>query len=126
VLRSDAGFGSDANVEHALTAHWQILTKGKGGKRPTAYAAQVAVEDWQALTHDRWIAAAANPPQFVQPTQHFVLSWLTPKGQHKFATLICSLMDWSVTDIVTAYDDRGRCETEIQADKRALLLERRR
>jgi len=45
VLRSDAGFGSDANVNHALHAEWQVLTKTKGGKRPQIFASQVAAED---------------------------------------------------------------------------------
>jgi hypothetical protein len=126
VLRSDAGFGSDANVNLVLNAQWQLLTKGKGGKRPLAYARQVTADQWQPLPHDRWIAPVADPPPYAQPTQHFVLAWLTSKGQLKYATLVCSLMAWSALEIITAYDDRGSCETEIQADKRALLLERRR
>ena len=44
LLRSDAGFGSDANVNHAPTAAWQVLGKGKGGRRPQAYAQQVAAD----------------------------------------------------------------------------------
>lgn len=126
VLRSDAGFGSDANADHALKAEWQLLAKGKGGKRPSAMARKVLATDWQTLAHERWIAPAPNPPIYVKPTQHFVLSWLTSSGQVKYSTLVCSLMDWTMSDIVAAYDDRGCCETEIQADKRGLLLERRR
>jgi hypothetical protein len=126
VLRSDAGFGSDANTNHALKAEWQLLAKGKGGKRPTAMARKVSATAWQALDHERWIAPAPDPPTYVKPTQHFVLGWLTSSGQLKYSTLVCSLMDWTMTDILAAYDDRGRCETEIQADKRGLLLERRR
>jgi hypothetical protein len=56
VLRTDAGFGGDANVNLALTAHWQLLAKGKGGKRPTAYATRIATADWQDLGQQRWIA----------------------------------------------------------------------
>jgi hypothetical protein len=36
LLRSDAGFGSDANINYALDRHWQVLTKNKGGRRPEA------------------------------------------------------------------------------------------
>jgi hypothetical protein len=126
VLRSDAGFGSDANIDLLLNGDWQLLTKGRGGKRPAALAHQVAAADWQVLEHQRWIAPTPTPPTYVKPTQHFVLSWLTSSGQLKYSTLVCSLMDWPMTDILAAYDDRAACETEIQADKRGLLLERRR
>jgi DDE family transposase len=126
IVRSDAGFGGDANVNHALKAHWQLVAKGKGGKRPAAYARQVAMEAWQTLEASRWIAAAPNPPTYVRPTQHCVLRWLTEQGRLKYSTLLCSLLDWSMEEIVAHYDDRGMCETEIQADKRGLRLEQRR
>lgn len=126
ILRSDAGFGGDANVNHALNAHWQLVAKGKGGKRPAAFARQVAPTAWQTLEPNRWIAAAPNPPTYVQPIQHCVLRWLTEQGHLKYSTLLCSILDWSMPEIVTHYDDRGMCETEIQADKRGLHLEQRR
>lgn len=126
LLRSDADFGSDRNLNHALTSHWQVLTKGKGGKRPTAYAAKIDDDAWQTLAPDRWGAPAPNPPSYAQPTQHFVLRWKTSHGQLKQSTLVCSVLDWSLAEVVAAYDDRGSCETEIQADKRGLQLERRR
>lgn len=126
VVRSDAGFGGDANVNYALNANWQVLTKGKGGKRPTAYAAQVATTDWQAMGHERWMAPSPTAPTYVRPTQHFVLCWQTARGPMKYATLVCSVPDWSMGEVLAYYDDRGACETEIQADKHGLQLERRR
>jgi hypothetical protein len=62
VIRSDAGFGSDANVDRALQDQWQVLTKGQGGRRPGAYAKQVAPADWEPLGQDRWVAPASAPP----------------------------------------------------------------
>jgi hypothetical protein len=126
VLRTDAGFGGDANVNHALTAHWQLLAKGKGGKRPTAYATRIAPTDWQDLGQQRWIAPAPDAPHYVQPTQHALLRWQTERSQLKYSTLVTSVLDWSLAEMVAYYDDRGACETEIQADKRGLQLERRR
>jgi hypothetical protein len=126
VVRSDAGFGSDANVNHALTAGWQILAKGKGGQRPLRYAGQVLPTAWVSMGQGRWLAPAPQPPIYVRPTQHFVLRWQTQQGLLKYATLVCSVMDWSMTEVLAHYDDRGACETEIQADKRGLQLERRR
>lgn len=126
VLRSDAGFGSDANINYALNAHWQLLTKGRGGRRPQALAQQVAPTDWVALRHDRWVAEAGTPPLYARPTRCLVLRWLTPGGEVKHAHLVTSLTSLTMTDIVACYDDRGACETEIQADKGGLRLERRR
>jgi hypothetical protein len=126
VLRSDAGFGSDDNVDRALNAHWQVLTKGKGGRRPRAYADQVAPAAWEDLGQDRWVAPASAPPTYVRPTQSLVLRWVTAKGEIKYATVVCSVLEWSRAEVIAAYDDRGACETEIQADKGGLKLERRR
>ncbi len=126
VLRSDAGFGSDANINHALAAEWQVLTKNKGGRRPEAFARQVASANWQPTGPDHWSAYAVAPPHYVRPTHCLVLQWLTQNGQLKYAIVICSITDWQISDIIAHYDDRGACETEIQADKGGLRLERRR
>ncbi|MEZ4767743.1 MAG: transposase [Caldilineales bacterium] len=39
---------------------------------------------------------------------------------------VCSVTEWTQTETIRRYDDRGACETEIQADKMGLKLERRR
>lgn len=126
ILRSDAGFGSDANVNRALETGWQVLAKGKGGKRPQAFARGVAEDAWHKVSDSRWVAPAPAPPVYVRPTQHLVLRWLTPTQQIKFSTVVCSVTEWTQAEILWHYDDRGACETEIQADKMGLRLERRR
>jgi hypothetical protein len=126
VLRSDAGFGSDDNVNHALKAHWQILTKNKGGRRPNAWASRVAVGDWQSLGKERWVAQAVDPPTYACPTRCLVLRWLTSSGLVKHAVVLCSISTWTKAETIAHYDDRGACETEIQADKGGLKMERRR
>lgn len=126
VLRSDAGFGSDTNVNHALTAHWQVLTKNKGGRRPGAFARAVADGAWQPLRADRWVAPAVQPPTYVRPMQCLVLRWLTPSAGVKYAIVLCSITQWTLPETIAHYDDRGACETEIQADKAGLMMERRR
>lgn len=126
MLRSDAGFGSDANINAALQADWQVLTKGKAGQRPSAYARRIAETAWQTVGHERWIAPAVDPYTYVRPTQHLVLRWHTPSDAVKYATLICSVLEWSLNEVVAHYDQRGACETEIQADKMGLKLQRRR
>ena len=126
VLRSDAGFGSDANINYALAAHWQVLTKNKGGRRPDAFARHVATDAWQELRPDRWVAQAVTPPTYVCPTTCLVLRWLVTNGRVKHAIVISSVTSWTVADTIAQYDDRGTCETEIQADKGGLKIERRR
>jgi hypothetical protein len=123
ILRSDAGFGSDANINYALDAGWQVLTKNKGGRRPQAFARQIADEDWRPFGSERWVARAVVPPTYVRP---IVLRWLTSSGQVKHAVAICSVPTWTMEETIAHYDDRGACETEIQADKGGLKLERRR
>jgi hypothetical protein len=126
VLRSDAGFGSDANINYALAAHWQVLTKNKGGRRPDAFARQVATDAWHALRCDRWVAHAVAPPTYVRPTICLVLRWLAANGRVKHGIVISSVTSCTVAETVAQYDDRGMCETEIQADKGGLKIERRR
>jgi hypothetical protein len=126
VLRSDAGFGSDANVNHALAAQWQVLTKNKGGRRPQAFARQVTAGAWLSLGAERWVAQAVTSPTYVRPSQCLVLRWQTPSGLIKYGIVMCSIADWTMAEVIAHYDGRGACETEIQADKGGLKLERRR
>jgi hypothetical protein len=126
VLRSDAGFGSDANVNYALEAQWQILTKNKGGRRPKAWARRVAAEGWLPLGKERWVAQAVDPPTYACPMCCLVLRWLTSSGLVKYAVVLCSILTWTMAETIAYYDDRGACETEIQADKGGLKMEQRR
>lgn len=126
ILRSDAGFGSDANINFALEAHWQVLTKNKGGHRPEAFARRIPVAAWQDLGQERWVASAIQPVTYVQPTQSLVLRWLTEKQMTKYAIVVCSVLNWTSDQVIAEYDDRGACETEFQGDKTGLQLERRR
>lgn len=123
-MRSDSG--SDANVNRVLQGGWQVLAKGKGDKRPQSCAQRVADETWQDLGNGRWVAPAPAPPVYVRPTQYLVLRWLNQTQQTKVSTVVCPVTEWTQTEIIRRYDDRGACETEIQADKMGLNLERRR
>lgn len=123
-MRSDSG--SDANVNRVLQGGWQVLAKGKGDKRPQSCAQRVADETWQDLGNGRWVAPAPAPPVYVRPTQYLVLRWLNQTQQTKVSTVVCPVTEWTQTEIIRRYDDRGACETEIQADKMGLKLERRR
>jgi len=126
ILRTDAGFGSDANINAVLASGWQVLTKNKGGRRPHAYARQVPDDGWEAITGGRQIAALPQPLTYCRPTQSHLLRWWNEAGLEKHAIVICSIMTWSAQELMTYYDDRGTCEKEIQSDKMGLRLEKRR
>jgi hypothetical protein len=127
ILRSDSGFGSDDNINYALKKQWQVLTKGSGGRRPGAFARKIRPDDWLTLRpDDRWVAQAVAPPTYERPVQHLVLRWRTQTRELKHSTVVCSVLDWSMAQVIDHYDDRGACETEIQADKGGLKLCKRR
>ncbi len=127
LIRLDAGFGSDPNVNWLLHRGYQVLSKGKSGKRAAAFARQV--EQWQPLNESKWIALAPLHlcHRYYRRTQTVMLRWYNPRrDQFKHALLICSLLDRDLIQINQLYDDRASIENEIKADKAGLLLPRRR
>lgn len=127
ILRSDAGFGSDSNVNAALQDDWQVVTKSSGGRRPAALIRQVADDAWLELrANDRWVAPVSAPVAFARPVQWLALRWRNSRGDLKQGVVVCSVQDWLPAEVIAHYDARGACETEIQADKGGLQLGRRR
>jgi len=126
ILRTDAGFGSDANINQVLANGWQVLTKNKGGRRPQAFVRQLPPDPWQSIGPNRWVASVVAPVVYCRPTQSLLLRWFDQQGEEKLAIVITSITAWSASEVIAQYDDRGACETEIQADKMGLKLERRR
>ncbi len=126
IIRSDAGFGSDFNVDYALDEGWQILTKGIGGKRSTCLMRKMEDIAWLETGCNRWVAKATQPPTFVKPVQFLLLRWLNSEGETKYANMVCSVLDWSMSEVIQHFDDRGGCETQIQSDKGGLKMCKRR
>lgn len=127
LIRLDAGFGSDDNINWLLHRGYHVLSKGYSGKRATAFARQV--RQWQQLESDKWIAPAPRhlAHRYYRRTQTAVLRWQNQKNrQFKHALLICSLVDRDLGQISRLYDERAGIENEIKADKGGLLLLRRR
>jgi hypothetical protein len=127
LIRLDAGFGTDPNINWLLHRGYQVLSKGKSGKRAAAFARQV--HQWHRLDEGKWIAPA--PPhlchRYYRRTQTVTLRWYKEKiSRFKYALLICSLLDYDLIQISQLYDDRASIENEIKADKLGLLLPRRR
>lgn len=126
MLRSDLGFGSDYNIDYVLDEGWQILTKSYGGKRSARLVREMPETDWLEVAGNRWAVPAFHPPTYLKPVQYLLLRWLTETGQAKQSGVICSVLDWDIAQVIEYYDDRGSCETQIQADKSGLKLCKRR
>ncbi len=126
IIRNDSGLGCDYNVEYALDEGWQVLGKGYGGRRSPALARKVPEGDWMPIPGERWVTPVIAGPRFVRPVQHLLLRWKTEGGDIKHSLVVCSVLDWSMEQVIAHYDERGCCETEIQRDKGGLKMEKRR
>jgi hypothetical protein len=127
LLRIDGGFGDDENLRWLLPQGYQVLAKGYSGKRATAYARRVRKANWQEIEPGRrWLAWSPIQLAFSRPTRTVAVRWLTPKGQYRHALYITTLTELDLLEIADLYDDRGKVEVEIQADKHGLLVARRR
>lgn len=127
LIRLDAGFGSDENINWVWHRGYHVLTKGYSSKRALAFARQVRY--WQQLDGAKWIAPAPTHlcRRYYRRTQMLVLRWQNPRSkQFKYALLISSLVDHDIVHVSHLYDDRAGIENEIKADKGGLLLPRRR
>jgi hypothetical protein len=127
ILRCDAGFGTDENVNWGLWQQFQVLMKGYSGRRAQLWAARIADDAWLnvAAGRGRQMAVAVNPPRFGRHVNLFVLRWPGKKKLH-YATLVSSLSQLSPEATWRLYDGRGAAEVEIKADKQGLRLPRRR
>jgi len=114
-------------VNSALQDDWQVLTKSSGGRRPAALGRHLAADAWLELRpDDRWVAPVVAPVAFARPVQWLAVRWRTLRGELKQGIVVCSVEEWSPSEVIAHYDARGACETEIQADKAGLRLTQRR
>ncbi len=124
--RTDAGLGTDSNINWALTHNYQVLMKGYNGKRAIAFAKQIPAKEWYALRDQRWVAGVPHAPRYARRTQTLIVRWITESGETKYATLVHSLLDRDWHTIPDLYNGRGAVESEIKMDKSGLLLPKRR
>jgi hypothetical protein len=91
LIRLDAGFGSDANINWLLHRGYHILSKGYSSKRAVAFARHV--RHWQQLDRGKWIAPAPSHLwyRYYRRTQTVMLRWQHPRSRRfKYALLISS------------------------------------
>ena len=127
LIRLDAGFGNDQNINWLLYRGYQVLSKHKSSRRASLIASQVDVR--YPLDDRKWVAKVPQSlcHRYYRRTQTVLLCWYNPKrDMFKHALLVCSLLDLDLFEISDLYDERASIETEIKADKGGLLLPKRR
>jgi hypothetical protein len=127
LIRLDAGFGNDQNINWLLHRRYQILSKHKSSKRASLIASQI--DEWYPLDGRKWVAEVPKSlcHFYYRRTQTSVLCWYSSRRYvFKYALLICSLLDLDLFQISHLYDERASMENEIKADKGGLLLPKRR
>jgi Transposase DDE domain group 1 len=126
ILRTDAGLGTDENINWALSHDYQVLMKGFNGKRAKAFASRIPAAAWHPVGVGRAVAIVPNAPRYARRTQTLLLRWTNPSAQTGYATLVHSLLDREWVTIPALFDGRGAMESEIKADKGGLLMPKRR
>lgn len=127
LIRLDAGFGNDQNINWLLHRGYQVLSKHKSSKRASLLASKI--DEWYPLDDRKWIAKVPKSlcHRYYRRTQTSVLCWYNLKGNvFKHALLVCSLLDLDLFEVSHLYDERASIENEIKADKGGLLLPKRR
>lgn len=127
LIRLDAGFGNDQNINWLLHRGYQVLSKHKSSKRASLIASQV--DQWYPLDDRKWAAEVPKSlcHRYYRRTQTVVLCWYNPKiNVFKYALLVCSLLNLDLLEISHLYDERASIENEIKSDKGGLLLPKRR
>jgi hypothetical protein len=127
IVRTDAGLGTDANINYALWRQFQVLMKGFSGKRTQAWLKQLDQPTWiEDVARLRAITPAPVPFRFGRQTHNYLLRWTLPSSTLSYGSLISSLLDLDPLTTLRLYDGRGADEGEIGSDKTGLLLPKRR
>ena len=126
IIRSDAGLGTDGNINWLLWQDYQVLMKGFSGSRAVNLASQVNEKDWiEDAQRKRWIAWAPTPRRFARHINVFVMRWQA-KHKMRYSTLLSTLLQLEPLSTARLHDGRGAMEIEIRSDKQGLRLPKRR
>lgn len=126
IIRSDAGLGTDENINWLLWLSYQVLMKGFSGSRAASFATRLSEKDWiEDPPRKRWIAWAPDPPRFGRRINVFALRWQGQNGL-RHGTLLSTLFPLEPLATWRLHDGRGAMEVEIKADKQGLRVPKRR
>jgi Transposase DDE domain group 1 len=127
LLRWDAGFGTDKNINWMLTQDYQIL--GKVFAHARLSKLRRAVTQWLAPPSSprREVAIVEKPHRYARKTHQYVVRTPKQKGTWAYGALVTTLMDLDPFEVVDLYDERGGgIETDFRSDRQGLGLSKRR
>jgi hypothetical protein len=141
IIRSDAGGGTDANLNGVLSREYPVLIKVKNWRRAEKLAA--SVQTWQSdpKVAGREVGWVTQPHVYVRPTRQLALRERKKNGQWSYHVLVLTLTDATLFELcdqtapthpsplevllaaMHAYDRRGGgAETQNRNDKQGLQL----
>ena len=130
LLRLDAGFGTDKNINFALWRGYHILVKMYSGKR--AKKLQKSVNQWVAVPSEadntkREAGLVIQKHRYCRKTVQVAVRTEKKKGGYSYSVLVTTCLDMSLHDIVTLYDKRsGVPESTFCQDYQGLSVRKRR
>ena len=129
LLRWDAGFGTDQNINWMLSQGYQILGKMYAAKRVMKLARSVT--DWMPTPSSpgREMGRVMQPHRYARKTRQILVRTPKPSSPNAwgYGVLVSSLDHLSDADLIALYDARGGgIETEFRADRQGLGLATRR
>jgi hypothetical protein len=129
LVRWDAGFGTDENINWLLHHHYQIVGKMYAHRRVTKL--RQSVGEWLPTPSSpgREVAVVREPHRYSRKTRQFIVR--TPKTSSgptwEYGALITTLgEEYSLHEVVELYDQRGGgIETDFRSDRQGLGLAKR-
>lgn len=129
LLRWDAGFGTDRNINWMLNQHYRILGKMFSSKRVHKLAKSVTAWGATESSPGREYGLVTTPHHYVRKTTQLLVRTpkSSPPGTWAYGALVSNLHDRSPHELIALYDARGGgVETDFRADRQGLGLGKRR
>jgi hypothetical protein len=129
LVRWDAGFGTDENINWLLYHHYQILGKVYAHRRVTKL--RQSIGEWipTPSSPGREVAVVRQPHRYGRKTRQFIIRTPKPSAQPpwKYGALVTTLgEEYSLHEVVDLYDKRGGgIETDFRSDRQGLGIAKR-
>jgi hypothetical protein len=128
LVRWDAGFGTDRNINWLVTQNYQILGKVYAHKRVNKL--RQSVKKWVPTSSSpgREVGVIGQPHRYARKTQQVMVR--TPKQRAEkaweYGALVSTLLHLTPQELVDLYDDRGGgIEIDFRSDRQGLGLSKR-
>lgn len=129
LLRWDAGFGTDGNINWMLSRQYQILGKVFSSKRVHKLAKSVTEWVKTAAGSGREYGVVTTPHRYARKTRQLIVRTpkRSPAGTWAYGALVSTDLDASPLSLIALYDARGGgVETDFRTDRQGLGLGKRR